>query len=121
MVEVHFADATTNNPLVTTDTASNARIVLQYPSLLGLDPDTALPYPELAAAVPTRENGGIAPDGLTYTFTLRRDVVWSDGTPFTARDVVFTYTTLARKELARRAQRRWSSGSRGSAIPTITP
>jgi peptide/nickel transport system substrate-binding protein len=99
VVEVYFADATTNNPLVTTDTASNARIALQYPSLLGLDPDTALPYPELAAVVPTRENGGIAPDGRTYTFTLRRDVVWSDGTPFTARDVVFTYTTLARKEL----------------------
>ncbi|CAA9552255.1 MAG: Oligopeptide ABC transporter, periplasmic oligopeptide-binding protein OppA [uncultured Thermomicrobiales bacterium] len=99
VVEVYFADATTNNPLLTTDTASNARIALQYPSLLGLDPDTALPFPELASVVPTRENGGVSPDGLTYTFALRRDVHWSDGTPFTAGDVVFTYQTLARKEL----------------------
>jgi hypothetical protein len=99
VVEVYFADATTNNPLLTTDTASNARIALQYPSLLGLDPDTALPFPELASVVPTRENGGVSPDGLTYTFALRRDVRWSDGTPFTAGDVVFTYQTLARKEL----------------------
>lgn len=99
VVEVYFADATTNNPLLTTDTASNARIALQYLSLLGLDPDTALPYPELAASVPTSENGGIAQDGRTYTFTLRRDILWSDGTPFTARDVVFTYGALARKEL----------------------
>ncbi len=32
----------------------------------------------------------IAPDGKQYTFTLRRDVVWHDGEPFTADDVVFT-------------------------------
>ena len=70
VVEVAFADAKTNNPLLTTDLASNYRIGLQYLSLLGLNPDTALPYPELAAAVPTRENGGIATDGRTYTFTL---------------------------------------------------
>ena len=29
-------------------------------------------------------------DGQTYTFNLRRDVIWHDGTPFTARDVAFT-------------------------------
>ncbi|HEY8598031.1 MAG TPA: ABC transporter substrate-binding protein [Thermomicrobiales bacterium] len=99
VVEVAFADAKTNNPLLTTDLASNYRIGLQYLSLLGLNPDTALPYPDLAAAVPTRENGGIAADGRTYTFQLRTDVRWSDGTPFTANDVVFTYQTLARKDL----------------------
>lgn len=30
-------------------------------------------------------------DGMTLTVTLRDDVVWSDGTPFTADDVVFTF------------------------------
>ena len=30
-------------------------------------------------------------DGLTWTFHLRRDVLWHDGTPFTAHDVVFTF------------------------------
>jgi len=99
VVEVGFADARTNNPLLTTDLASNYRIGLQYLSLLGLNPDTALPYPELAATVPTRENGGIAADGRTYTFKLRTDIRWSDGTPFTANDVVFTYQTLAKKAL----------------------
>ena len=99
VIEVAFADAKTNNPLLTTDLASNYRIGLQYLSLLGLNPDTALPYPELAMVVPTRENGGITADGRTYTFKLRTDVRWSDGTPFTANDVVFTYQTLAKKEL----------------------
>ena len=31
-----------------------------------------------------------APDGLTWTFTIRDDVVFSDGEPLTARDVAFT-------------------------------
>ncbi|MXZ90492.1 MAG: ABC transporter substrate-binding protein [Chloroflexi bacterium] len=30
-------------------------------------------------------------DGLTWTFHLRSDVQWHDGTPFTAHDVVFTF------------------------------
>lgn len=32
-------------------------------------------------------------DGLTYTFTLREDVKWHDGQPFTAEDVLFTLNT----------------------------
>ncbi|WP_293063709.1 peptide ABC transporter substrate-binding protein [Moorena sp. SIO3F7] len=45
----------------------------------------------LAAEVPTVENGGIAADGKSVTWKLKRNVKWSDGTPFTAGDVVFTY------------------------------
>lgn len=33
-------------------------------------------------------------DGLTYTFHLRRDLTWSDGAPFTADDVVFSFQRL---------------------------
>lgn len=33
-------------------------------------------------------------DNLTYTFHLRDDVQWSDGEPFTADDVVFTYSEM---------------------------
>ena len=46
--------------------------------------------PALAAEIPTVENGGISADLLSVTWTLRDDVVWSDGTPFTAADVAFT-------------------------------
>jgi peptide/nickel transport system substrate-binding protein len=48
------------------------------------------PIPELATGIPTRENGGVSQDGLTITYHLRKGVLWSDGAPFTADDVVFS-------------------------------
>jgi peptide/nickel transport system substrate-binding protein len=38
-------------------------------------------------------------DTRTLTFHLRRDVVWHDGVPFTARDVAFTLALLAHPEV----------------------
>lgn len=51
-------------------------------------------YPLLAKEVPTVENGGVSADGLTWKVTLRDDVKWHDGTPFTAEDVKFTLELL---------------------------
>jgi peptide/nickel transport system substrate-binding protein len=62
--------------------------------------------PELAAEVPTVQNGGVSADGKTITVKLKRDVKWADGKPFTADDVKFTYdvvmspkTTLSKSTL----------------------
>jgi peptide/nickel transport system substrate-binding protein len=41
--------------------------------------------------MPSADNGGISDDGTTITFTLRDDIVWSDGEPITSADFVFTY------------------------------
>jgi peptide/nickel transport system substrate-binding protein len=55
-------------------------------------PDAEGQYqPVLAAEVPTLENGGISEDFLTITYKLRPDVTWSDGEPFTAEDIAFTF------------------------------
>ncbi len=51
--------------------------------------------PFLAAEVPTSENGGVAVDGKSVTWQLKQDVKWSDGQPFTAQDVVFTYQFIS--------------------------
>jgi len=56
--------------------------------------DRARVAPDLAQAVPTRANGGVSADGRTLTYKLRPHLVWSDGVPLTARDVVFTYRLL---------------------------
>ena len=46
--------------------------------------------PVLATQVPTSENGGVSADRTRITWNIREDALWSDGTPLTANDVVFT-------------------------------
>ena len=46
--------------------------------------------PALAAEVPTVENGGVSADLTSITWKLKEGVAWSDGTPLTANDVVFS-------------------------------
>jgi len=53
--------------------------------------DKAEAIPNVAKEIPTAANGGISADGKTITFKLRDDVKWSDGTPLTADDFVFTW------------------------------
>ena len=47
--------------------------------------------PVLAAEVPSVENGGLAEDGTSVTWKLKRGVKWHDGQPFTADDCVFNW------------------------------
>jgi peptide/nickel transport system substrate-binding protein len=54
--------------------------------------------PALATEIPTQSNGGISEDLTTITWHLRDDVLWSDGTPFTAADAVFTYEYCTNEE-----------------------
>ena len=56
--------------------------------------------PILAAEIPTVENGGISEDSTTVTWKLQEGVTWSDGEPFTAEDVVFTYQFITNPEVA---------------------
>ena len=61
-----------------------------YEPLAGWDPDGDL-FPVLATEIPSRENGGLAADGKSVTWKLKRDAKWHDGKPFTADDVVFNW------------------------------
>ncbi len=54
------------------------------------EPDGSL-APVLAVEIPTIENGGVAPDQRSITWTLHSGVKWSDGSELTAEDVVFTW------------------------------
>jgi peptide/nickel transport system substrate-binding protein len=47
--------------------------------------------PELAADVPTADNGGVSKDGLTITWHLKDCLYWSDGERLTSKDVKFTW------------------------------
>jgi peptide/nickel transport system substrate-binding protein len=74
-----------------------SRLVLEPLAASGPD---GKPVAVLAAEIPTLDNGGIAKDQKSITWKLRQDVKWSDGTPFTADDVVFTWQYIANKDTA---------------------
>src|SRR5437762_6513842 len=72
---------------------------LVFDPLVGVD-DQMSPYPVLAASIPGPDNAlaRLSGDGadrrLIVTMPLRQDVTWSDGEPFTADDVVFTWQLM---------------------------
>jgi peptide/nickel transport system substrate-binding protein len=61
-----------------------------YEPLAGWDPEGNL-VPFLAAEIPSKENDGLAEDGRSVIWKLKRGVKWHDGTPFTVDDVVFNW------------------------------
>lgn len=87
------ADIRTLNPVLSNDGASAAALRQLFLSLLTLDPVTGAVVPQVA------QDWAVSEDGLTYTFNLRSDVTWSDGTPLTAQDVAFTFTAITTPEL----------------------
>ncbi len=55
-------------------------------------------FPVMAERVPTPENGDVAADGLSVQWRLKPGLTWSDGTPVTADDIVFTYEAATQGE-----------------------
>jgi peptide/nickel transport system substrate-binding protein len=56
--------------------------------------DQNVPYPKLLTEIPSMENGGVSADGLVITMHLKDGLAWSDGTPLTAEDFVFSYQMI---------------------------
>ena len=84
------------NPLTTEE--SNAMQVMSYmfPSLLDFDPQTLELVPVLAKsrpAVATIDTGSMK-GGTSYTYEIRNEAMWDNGTPVTAADVVFTVKAI---------------------------
>lgn len=73
------------NSLYSTSSTSGTIQDFMFNGLVEMDDDVE-PQPDLA------EDWEQSEDGLTWTFNLRDDVEWHDGEPFTADDVVFTYS-----------------------------
>lgn len=74
------------NPILALSDADRDLTKLVYAGLLKAKPDGGF-VPELAEAMPT-----VSEDGLTYTFTIREDAQFHDGTLVSADDIVFTIT-----------------------------
>lgn len=86
------------NPHLSTGTKDFEASRLVYEPLASFDARGDL-VPILAAGIPSLENGGLAEDLTSVTWTLQEGVVWADGSPFTAADVVFTYEYITNPEV----------------------
>ena len=81
------SEPSTLDPQRASDQVSLTVVRNLYSGLLRLDANDHL-VPDCADELPTVQNGGISPDGLTYTFRLRDGLTWSDGTPLVAQSFV---------------------------------
>jgi peptide/nickel transport system substrate-binding protein len=86
--------ATLLNPHLTSGLKDADGARLCYEPLVSFDGEGAM-VPVLAQEIPSVENGAVARDGLSVVWRLKRNVVWQDGQPFTAADVVFTWEYAA--------------------------
>lgn len=89
------------NPVVV-DTGYDALVMeLVMLGMTDIDADGNV-FTELAAELPTMENGGVVLDEdagtMSVTWKMREDVQWADGTPVTADDVIFTYESIVDPE-----------------------
>ena len=85
-------DAKSFHPYQTTDTASSGYYSSVYATgLTKYDPNTLDHIPDMA------QQWSISDDKKTYTFTLK-DIAWSDGTPLTTDDFVWTYQQAIKPE-----------------------
>jgi peptide/nickel transport system substrate-binding protein len=87
---VYWQEISILNPYLSNGTKDNHGASLILEPLVKFAPDGSV-VPALVEEVPTVENGGIAEDLMSITYKLRDDIVWSDGTPLTADDVIFTW------------------------------
>jgi len=83
-------DPKTMQPVISTDTTSSFIWDKIYIGLTRANYKTGETEPSLA------EKLELSKDGLTLTYTLRDNLVWSDGTPFTGEDYKYTVEAVAR-------------------------
>ena len=75
---------TTFDPAMNTESQNGAVLLHLYSGLFRQDAN-AVPQKELC------EDYTVSEDGKTYTFTLKKDLKWSDGSPLTAYDFEYAY------------------------------
>ena len=91
------AEPITLDPAIAQDSSSAVYIVEIFDGLVTLDPELQI-QPDLAAEIPTTENGGKVVNGdgtVTYTFHLRERLLFHDRKPVTADDVKFSLERAA--------------------------
>ncbi len=89
------------NPALALTRADQDTVALVYSGLMKISPDGTL-IPDIAEKI------DISEDGTTYHIYVRKDRSFHDGTPLTARDVIFTYDLIRDPDLKSPLRGNWS-------------
>ncbi len=89
IIKQEMSDAEKLNPTVTNDATAQGIYIYIYESLLSVDRITYDLKPLIAKSLPE-----VTDDHLSYIFDLKENVTFSDGTPLTGEDVIFTMKTI---------------------------
>ncbi|MFN8527109.1 MAG: ABC transporter substrate-binding protein [Anaerolineae bacterium] len=97
IIEGNFGgDPASLNPIIASDTSSTRITGFLFPAFVAVDPSQAVIVPSnppLAGGALV-QSWDISDDGTVYTFHLRTDWTWSDGTPITSADVLYTWNAI---------------------------
>ena len=88
------ADVTDLDPQIVTGVADFNTLLPLFEGLVDLDPRTLAPVAAVA------ESWSVSADGLVWTFRLRPEIRWTDGTPLTAATFVASWRRLLSPTLA---------------------
>ena len=87
LITASIGDASTLIPMIAGDSASHEVASWLYQPLLKYDKNLDI-VGQLATS------WDVSKDGLSIIFHLKKDVLWSDGTPFTSADCAFTLSLI---------------------------
>ena len=107
------------SPHVTTGVKDILGSVLVIEPLIHYASDSTM-IPNLVTEIPSVENGGLSEDLTEVTLNLLPDVLWSDGTPFTAEDVVFTIEWVKNPENNSTNQNSFEAIETAEAVDDLT-
>lgn len=100
IIEGIIGMSTLVNPVLALSDADKDLVSLVYSGLMRKNPDGTF-IPDLA------ESYTISPDGLTYTFVIKKEATFHDGVKVTADDIIFTIDKI-KDPLLKSTQNGWN-------------